>query len=131
LLLYLRRAVILRVALQVRAAGELDVLEFLDGDEGAVDQDRVRQWPQVLGGLQFGRIGREKQQVDVVGYAQVDTGVPSRPIQYEDDLLVGLAPTARAKAASSTSKSGIQTPVARWKTVRPGQIEAGWTKPTR
>src|SRR5258708_15660614 len=42
--------------------------------------------------------------------------------------LVGLAPTCCAKAASSTSKRGMLTVVAKWKTVRP---EAGWTKPTR
>src|SRR5260221_206693 len=45
--------------------------------------------------------------------------------------LVGLAPAWRAKAASSTSKTGILTVVGRWargKQVRP---EAGCTKPTK
>src|SRR5258705_7597628 len=41
--------------------------------------------------------------------------------------LVGLAPAWRANSASSTSKRGMLTVVARWKTVRP---EAGGTKPT-
>src|SRR5690348_16036244 len=37
----------------------------------------------------------------------------------------GPAPTSRAKASSSASKSGMLTEETRWKTVRPGRIEGG------
>jgi hypothetical protein len=82
----------------------------------------------MLGRLQLGRVRWQEQEVDVVGYAQLGTGVPPRAVEHEDDLLVGPAPTARANASSSTANSSILTVVAKWKTVRP---EAGWTNPTR
>ena len=50
--------------------GELGVFELLTAGEVAVDQRRIRQRPEVLGWLQFGRIGWEEQEVDVVGHAR-------------------------------------------------------------
>jgi len=76
------------LTLQVGAAGELDVFELLDAGEMAVDQDRVGQRPQVLGGLQLRGVRREKKQVDMLGHPQMDAGVPTRPIQHQDNLLV-------------------------------------------
>ncbi len=52
-----------------------------------VDQRRVGEWPQVLGRLQFGRVGRQKEQVDVLGHAEADAGMPAGPVEYEHDLL--------------------------------------------
>ena len=49
-----RGADALRLALEVGAAGKLDVFELLDAGEVPVHQDRVGEWPEMLGGLQFG-----------------------------------------------------------------------------
>jgi hypothetical protein len=72
----------------------------------------------MFGGLQFGGVGREEVQIDVVGYTQVQTGVPSSTIQHDPArsstiFFLGLTPTWRAKAASSASKIGMLTEVAR------------------
>jgi hypothetical protein len=53
----------------------------------AVGQDRVGQWPEVLGRLQLGRVGWQEQEVDVLGDPQAGAGVPPRPVEHEDDLL--------------------------------------------
>ena len=50
---------------------------------------RIGQRPEVLGGLEFWGIGWEEVQVDVVGHAQAQTGMPSGSIQDQDDLLLG------------------------------------------
>ena len=77
--------------LQGQAAGELGILQVVDRGEMAVDQDGVGQRPQMLGGLQLGRIRRQEEQVDVLGDAQVHTGVPAGAIEHQHDLLVGVA----------------------------------------
>ena len=74
--------------LQGDTAGGLDVLQLLDRGEMAVDQDGVGERPQMFGGLQFGGIRRQEEQVDVVGHAQALGAVPARAIQDEDNLLV-------------------------------------------
>ena len=64
------RADALGLALERGAVGELGVFELLDAVEMAVDERRVGQRPEVLGGLQFGRVRRQEEQVDVLGHAQ-------------------------------------------------------------
>src|SRR5690349_4857683 len=51
------RATALALPLEGGAPGELRVFEFLDGGEVLVDQGRIGQWPEMLGGLQFRGIG--------------------------------------------------------------------------
>ncbi len=41
----------------------------------------------MLGRLEFGRIGRQEQQMDMLGDAQLETGVPASAVQDEHDLL--------------------------------------------
>ena len=80
----------------------------------AIDQDGIGERPQMLGGLEFGRIRRQEEQVDMVGHAQALRAVPAGAIQDRARSAWSvLAPTAWAKAASSASKSGILTEVAR------------------
>lgn len=40
----------------------------------------------VFTGLQFGGVGGQKQQMDVVGDAQEDAAVPSRPVEDQHNL---------------------------------------------
>ncbi len=61
------RADALRLVLQLDAAGELDILQVLDGGELPVDQAGVGQRPQMLGRLQLGRVRRQEEPVDVLG----------------------------------------------------------------
>jgi len=56
--------------LQGSTTGELRVLQVVDGLEVAIDERGVRELPQVLGRLEFGREGGEEEQVDVVGHPE-------------------------------------------------------------
>ena len=73
--------------LERHTAGGLGVLEVLNGGEMAVDQDGVGEGPQMLGGLEFRRIRRQEEQVDVVRHAQALRAVPSSTVQDEHNLL--------------------------------------------
>ena len=55
----------------------LRLLQILDAGEMTVDQRSIGQRPEMFGGLQFGGVGREEVQIDVVGHTQAQTGVPS------------------------------------------------------
>lgn len=74
--------------LEAGTARGLCVFERLDGGEVAIGQDGVGQRPQMLRGLQLGRIRRQKQQVHVLGHAQAEAGMPPSLVQDEHDLFV-------------------------------------------
>ena len=52
----------------------------------AVHEHGVGQWPQMFCRLQFGRIRRQKEQVDMIWHAHALGAVPASPIQDEHDL---------------------------------------------
>lgn len=76
------------MALQRDTASGLDVFELVDAGKVAVDERRVGQRPEMLGRRQLGRIGRQKEQMDVLGDPQAPTRMPPSPIQHEDDLFL-------------------------------------------
>jgi len=80
------RADEIRASLQRQAAGGLSVLQVVDGGEVAIGEHRVGERPQMLGGLEFGRVRREEQEVDVVGHAQALGAVPAGTIQDQHNL---------------------------------------------
>jgi len=79
----------IRAGLQRQAAGGLGVLQLVDRGEMVIGERRVGERPQMLGGLEFGRVGRKKQEVDMIGHAQALGAVPPSPIQHEHDLFGG------------------------------------------
>jgi len=73
--------------LERNAAGGLGVLQVVDRGEMAIGKCGIRQWPQMLGGLEFRRIRRQEEQMDVFGDTQLQAGMPPRAVQDEDNLL--------------------------------------------
>ncbi len=69
------------------AAVGLHVLQFVDGGEVAVDERGVGERPQMFGGLQLRRVGRQEEQVDVLGHTQPHAGMPARTVEDEHNLL--------------------------------------------
>jgi hypothetical protein len=65
-----------RLLLQSSTPGQLDFFPFLDGGEMPVDEHRIGEWPQMLGGLEFGRIRRQKQQMHMLRHSQTEAGMP-------------------------------------------------------
>jgi hypothetical protein len=75
------------------AAGELSVFEVLDAGEVLIDEGGIGQRPEMLSRLQFRGIGRQKEQMHLVGQPQLDAGgFPAGPIEDEHDLFGGTGP---------------------------------------
>lgn len=70
------------------AAIELNGLQLVDVGEMPIDQRRIGELPQVFTRLEFGRVGRQKQQMHLVGNHQIQAGMPARAIEHEHDLLL-------------------------------------------
>ncbi|HEX8982902.1 MAG TPA: hypothetical protein VF792_09050, partial [Ktedonobacterales bacterium] len=80
------RANALRLLLQGVAVRKLDLVEFLDRGEMAIDQAGVGQRPEMLSRLQFWGIRRQEEPVDVVGHTQLHAGMPARAIEHQHNL---------------------------------------------
>jgi hypothetical protein len=76
----------IQLALEVDAALGLHVLQLVDRREVLVGEDRIAERPEVLGRLQFGREGGQKEQVHVLRHAELRAGVPASAIEDEHDL---------------------------------------------
>src|SRR5260221_8070531 len=82
-----------RPHLQVSTTSELDVFELLDAGEVTIDQHAVGHRPQVFNGLQFGRVRRQKEQMNMVRDTQAHAGgFPAGAADNENDLLGGTGP---------------------------------------
>ncbi len=74
------------VGLQRHAALGVGVLQVAGGGDVPVDQHRVRQWPQMLGWLQLGRIEWQEPHVDMLGHPYLGTVMPARTALHQHDL---------------------------------------------
>src|SRR5258708_18072909 len=63
--------------LQGGAVGQLGVFELLDTGEVPIDQHVIGERPEMRGGLQLGGVGRQEEQVDVLGHLEPLAGVPA------------------------------------------------------
>jgi hypothetical protein len=61
------RADHVRSCLQGSAAGKLSIFELLDGGELPIDNGGIGERPEMLSGLELGGVGRQKQQMDMLG----------------------------------------------------------------
>ena len=52
-----------------------------------IDESGVGYRPQMLSGLQLGRVGRQKEQVNVLGHMQPHAGMPSSTVEDQNNLL--------------------------------------------
>ena len=87
--------------LERQAAGSLGIFEFLDVGEVAVDERGIGQGPQMLGGIEFGGIGQQEQQMDVLRHVQSRAGMPAGTVQDEHDLLLGSGACERCQEVGS------------------------------
>jgi hypothetical protein len=95
-----------QLLLQLGTARQLHLLQLLDRGEMLIDEDRIGQGPEVLGWLELGRIGRQKQQVHVLRHPQTHTGVPARPVEYQHNLLAGTGSGCASKSRQLRFKEG-------------------------
>src|SRR5262245_58959831 len=107
----------LRLGLQRHTVLGLGLLQLLDRGEMAIDQRRIGEGPQMLRRWEFWRVGWEEVEIEVVRHAQAETGMPTGPIQDEDDLLLG--------ASSSLAREGGEFGFKERNAHRGGQMKAG------
>ena len=100
-------------------ARHLGILELLDGGEMTIDERRIGERPQMFRWLEFGRIRRQKEQVDMVWHRAALGAVPTGPIQHEDNLLVGTGSYCLGKGGEFRLEEGH--------THRRGQVKDGAT----
>ncbi len=81
------RADDLRLVLQHDAALDLCGLELIERAERLIGDPLVGERPQALTGLQFGRIGRQKEQMDAFGHHEFFAGMPAGLIEDQQDAL--------------------------------------------
>ena len=75
------------MGLQRHTAGGLSVFQLLNASKMPIHQDCVGERPQMFGWLQFGRVRRQEEQVEMVGHTQALRAVPARTVQDQDKLL--------------------------------------------
>jgi hypothetical protein len=78
-----------RAGLQGHTALSLGIFQIIDAGEMAIGEDRVGERPEMLSRLEFGRVGGQEQQVEVLGDLYLDAAMPASPIQDEDDFFAG------------------------------------------
>ncbi len=81
------RADDLRLVLQHDTALDLCGLEIIERAERLIGDPFVGERPQALTGLQFGRIGRQEEQMDAFGHHQFFAGMPACLIEDQQDPL--------------------------------------------
>jgi len=90
--------------LQGDTACGLSVLEIVDRGEMPVGQDGVGERPEMLGGLQLGRVRRQEEQMHMLGDVEAGARVPARPIQEQHELFGG----PRADLGSERRQLGLK-----------------------
>jgi hypothetical protein len=88
------------------AARGLSVFEVVDAGEMAVDERGIGQGPEVLGGLELGRIRWQEEQMHVLGHAQFDACMPACLVQDEHNLFLGAGADLLGKGSQFDFEEG-------------------------
>src|SRR4051794_19867833 len=75
--------------------------EFVERGDVPIDDRLIHQGPEMLGGLEFGRVGRQEDQSDPLRDNQTLGSMPASIVEHEDD-------TALAAGAGLTGEGGEQ-----------------------
>lgn len=77
----------LRLVLQHDTALDLCGFEIIERAERLISDPLVGEWPHALTRLQFGRIGRQEEQMDAFRHHEFFAGMPASLIEDEQDAL--------------------------------------------
>src|SRR5215218_11366645 len=59
--------------------------EFVERGDMPIDDRLIHQGPEMLGRLEFGRIGRQEDEADPVGNREAFDSMPAGVVEHEDD----------------------------------------------
>ena len=87
--------------IELAAARGEDGAEFVQRGDMPIGDRLIHQRPEMLGGLEFGRVRRQEDEADPLGDGQVLGSMPAGVVEYEDDA-------ALAARAGLTGEEGEQ-----------------------
>src|SRR5215218_2962931 len=90
-------------------------------ERGAVDDRLVHRRPEVLGGLELARIGRQEDQADPVGDGQVLGSMPARIVGREDDAALAAGAGLAREEGEQFGEEGLRETAA----ATPERLAAG------
>ena|SRR5262249_23861244 len=94
-----------RMSLEPAAPLSLDVFKLVKRAEGPIGKRLIGEWPQTLCGLQLGRMGWQKEQVEAFRKSQITTLVPSCLIHHQQNVLVWSHPLFLCESRERQRKS--------------------------
>lgn len=83
------------------------LLEISEGLEVAVGERLIQNRPEVLGGLQFGRIPRQVNEPDPIRHGQVRLSVPAGVVEPEHDDAIPSCPSLVCKQCQQCGKEWL------------------------
>jgi hypothetical protein len=95
-----------RLVLEAVAVLGHRVFERLDGRNMRSDERLVAVLPEMRGGLQLGRVGREEDPVDALGELELGAGLLARLIKRQDDALGEAGAHRLGKGLPSQAQEG-------------------------
>ena len=96
--------------------------EFVERGEVPIDDRLVHQGPEVLGGLEFGRIGRQEDQADPVRNCEAFGSMPASVVEREDDAALASRAALTGEGGEQFGKEGLGEAAAEI----PDRLAAGW-----
>jgi hypothetical protein len=74
-------------AVSVRASGGERLVELVDSGEEPIGDGLFGERPEVLGRLQLGAVGRQKDEADALRHDEIGADVPPSAVEHEEDEL--------------------------------------------
>jgi len=65
---------------------DLSVFQVIEGVKRLIRHAFIGQGPEPFAGLQFGRVGRQKDQMEAIGDDQLGTALPAGAIKHQNQL---------------------------------------------
>jgi hypothetical protein len=99
-----------------------DGVEFVERGDMPIDDRLIHQGPEMLGGLEFGRIGRQEDQADAVRDGQAFGSMPAGVVEHEDDTALGSGAALTCEGGEQFGEEGLREAAAEI----PDRFAAGW-----
>jgi len=87
--------------------------EFVEGCDMPVDDRLIDERPEPLGRLEFGRVGRQKDEANPIGDDQVFGTMPARIVEHEDDAALATRAGLAREGGEQFGEEGLREAAAK------------------
>jgi hypothetical protein len=81
--------------------------EVVERGEMPIDDRLIQQRPEMLGGLEFGRVGRQEDQADPVRNREAFGAMPASVVEHEDDAALAARTGLAGEGGEQFGKEGL------------------------